>query len=167
MIGILGAMQAEVQALIGNLGNKKSEQIGSLIFYTGRLQGKEVVIAACGIGKVFAAMCAQTMAVKYSPDCIINTGGGGTLTSALSIGDGAVSDNVVQHDMDTSPIGDPKGLLSGINVINISADEKLIALAESIIKEQNINCKKGIIASGDQLIARKVQKDFIISEFSA
>lgn len=167
MIGIIGAMDVEVENLKAQISDKKIDIISGIEFVSGKICGKEVVIAKCGIGKVFAAICAEAMILNFKPDYIINTGVAGTLTTELSIGDVAISESVVQHDMDTSPIGDPKGLLSGINVINISADEKLIALAESIIKEQNINCKKGIIASGDQFIASKEQKDFIVSEFNA
>ena len=167
MIGIIGAMDVEVENLKAQISDKKIDIISGIEFVSGKIDGKDVVVAKCGIGKVFAAICAEAMILNFKPDYIINTGVAGTLTTELSIGDVAISESVVQHDMDTSPIGDPKGLLSGINVINISADEKLIALAESIIKEQNINCKKGIIASGDQFIASKEQKDFIVSEFNA
>ena len=167
MIGIIGAMDVEVENLKAQISDKKIDIISGIEFVSGKIDGKDVVVAKCGIGKVFAAICAEAMILNFKPDYIINTGVAGTLTGELSIGDVAISESVVQHDMDTSPIGDPKGLLSGINVINISADEKLIALAESIIKEQNINCKKGIIASGDQFIASKEQKDFIVSEFNA
>ena len=125
------------------------------------------MVAQCGIGKVFAAICTEAMILKFNPDYIINTGVAGTLTNALSIGDVAISQSVVQHDMDTSPIGDPKGLLSGMNIINIPADEYLSSLAKEVIKEQKINCIKGVIASGDQFIASKTQKDLIVSEFSA
>ena len=167
MIGIIGAMDIEVENLKAQIENKETKIISGIEFVSGKIFNKEIVVAKCGIGKVFAAICTEAMILNFKPDYIINTGVGGTLTEKLSIGDIAISQALCQHDMDTSPIGDPKGLLSGINIINIPADEKLIELAQEIIKEQSINCKKGIIASGDQFIASKVQKDFIISEFSA
>ena len=167
MIGIIGAMDVEVENLKAKIENKKIESFSGIEFVSGKMFGKDVVVAKCGIGKVFASICAEAMILKYEPDYIINTGVAGTLTCELSIGDVAISENLCQHDMDTSPIGDPKGLLSGINIINIPADEYLVNLAETVIKEQNINCKKGIIASGDQFIASKEQKDFIVSEFNA
>lgn len=167
MIGIIGAMEVEVKNLKAKIENKKTEFISGIEFVSGQLSGKDVVVAQCGIGKVFAAICAEAMILKFNPDYIINTGVAGTLTNALSIGDVAISQSVVQHDMDTSPIGDPKGLLSGINIINIPADEYLSSLAQTVIKEQKINCIKGVIASGDQFIASKTQKDLIVSEFSA
>jgi len=167
MIGIIGAMDVEVENLKAKIENKKIEAFSGIEFVSGKIFDKDVVVAKCGIGKVFAAICAEAMILKYNPEFIINTGVAGTLTAELSIGDVAISESVCQHDMDTSPIGDPKGLLSGINIINIPADEYLVNLAETVIKEQNINCKKGIIASGDQFIASKEQKNFILSEFLA
>ncbi len=167
MIGIIGAMDVEVENLKAKIENKKTEVFSGIEFVSGKIFDKDVVVAKCGIGKVFASICAEAMILKYNPEFIINTGVAGTLTAELSIGDVAISESVCQHDMDTSPIGDPKGLLSGINIINIPADEYLSDLAEKVIKEQNINCKKGVIASGDQFIANKSQKDFIVSEFSA
>lgn len=167
MIGIIGAMDVEVENLKNKIEDKKIDVISGIEFVSGKIEGKEVVVAKCGIGKVFAAICAEAMIIKFNPDYIINTGVAGTLTTELSIGDVAISNELCQHDMDTSPIGDPKGLLSGINIIKIPADEKLITLAEKVIDEQNINFKRGIIASGDQFIASKAQKDFIVSEFSA
>lgn len=167
MIGIIGAMEVEVKNLKAKIENIKTEFISGIEFVSGQLSGKDVVVAQCGIGKVFAAICTEAMILKFNPDYIINTGVAGTLTNALSIGDVAISQSVVQHDMDTSPIGDPKGLLSGMNIINIPADEYLSSLAKEVIKEQKINCIKGVIASGDQFIASKTQKDLIVSEFSA
>ena len=115
-IGIIGAMQIEVEALCAAMTDTETLTVGNMTFVCGRLRGKRVVCAKCGIGKVFAAMCAQTMILKYAPDCIINSGVAGTLSESLSIGQIALAEQVVQHDMDTSPIGDPVGLISGISL---------------------------------------------------
>lgn len=165
MIGIIGAMQVEVDALKCIVENSKTETISGVEFVSGQIFGKDVVIACCGIGKVFAAICTEAMILKYSPDVIINTGVGGTLTDKLSVFDVAVSENVVQHDMDTSPLGDPKGLLSGINIIKIPANGKYADLVIDILRSLDVNCLKGTIASGDQFIHSMAQKDFITSEF--
>ena len=126
MTGIIGAMHIEVETIKSLMENKISETISGVEYVRGSLHGKEIVIAACGIGKVAAAMCTQTMILKYSPECIINTGVGGSLSTKLAIGDIAVAESLVQHDMDTSPLGDPIGLISGINIVNIPADKKVL-----------------------------------------
>ena len=168
MIGIIGAMHIEVETIKSLMENKISEKIGGVEFVKGTLHGKEIVIAVCGIGKVAAAMCAQAMILKYAPDCIINTGVGGSLSTALAIGDIAVAESLVQHDMDTSPLGDPVGLISGINVVNIPADNDVIKLlSEGIETLENVKGMRGVIASGDQFIASVEKKKFITDNFSA
>ena len=125
MIGIIAAMNVEMESLRSHIENPVTETVGGVTYVSGRLEGQEVVTAVCGVGKVFAALCAQAMILRYRPECIINTGVAGTLTDRLSVGDIAVSTGVVQHDMDTSPIGDPLGLISGINKVVLPADEAL------------------------------------------
>ena len=122
MTGIIGAMKIEIEALNAQMENRQTKTVSGIEFTSGTLCGREVVTAVCGIGKVFAAMCAQTMILLYSPDRIINTGVAGSLSTKLNIGDIAVSDFVVEHDMDTSPLGDPVGMISGINIVDIPAD---------------------------------------------
>lgn len=167
MIGIIGAMGVEIRALAEKLENKEVKTIAGVEYMKGTIHGKSVVLAVCGIGKVFAAICAQTMILTYHPDVIINSGVAGTLTDELSIGDIAVSTHVVQHDMDTSPLGDPKGLISGINVIAFPADGTLVDKFSNILEEKGINFKTGVIASGDQFLASKEKKDEIVKNFSA
>ena len=167
MIGIIGAMSVEVEALKSNIKNAKSEKISGTEFVSGTLFGKEVVVAQCGIGKVFAALCAQTMILHYRAKAIINTGVAGTLTDKLGILDFAVSSTVVQHDMDTTAIGDAPGLISGINIVEIPADTSLFALAFECAKEQGNKCLCGTIASGDQFINNAARKAYIRDTFGA
>ena len=167
MIGIIGAMGVEVSALADLLENKKSEQVSGVEYLSGTIYGRDVVLAVCGIGKVFAAICVQTMILKYNPEIIINTGVAGTLSEELSIGDIAISDFVVQHDMDTSPLGDPVGLLSGINIVKIPADEKAYKKIESAVQKTGTNYRIGTIASGDQFLASVDVKKRIVDNFGA
>ena len=166
-IGIIGAMKIEVEKLCSMAENVKKEKVGGIEFNVGDLCGHQVIIAVCGVGKVFAAMCAQAMILNYSPDAIINTGVAGALASELRVGDVAVAENVVQHDMDTSPIGDPVGLISGINMVQIPADEKISSALKKTALDLGMTCLSGTIASGDQFIADKAKKAYIKDTFSA
>lgn len=166
-IGIIGAMKIEVEKLCSMAENVKKEKVGGIEFNVGNLCGHQVIIAVCGVGKVFAAMCAQAMILNYSPDAIINTGVAGALASELRVGDVAVAENVVQHDMDTSPIGDPVGLISGINMVQIPADEKISSSLKKTAADLGMTCLSGTIASGDQFIADKTKKAYIKDTFSA
>ena len=122
MIGIIGAMQMEVDNLKESMTEIKTETYSGVNFICGKIDETEVVAAVCGVGKVFAAICAEAMILKFDVDLIINIGVGGTLTRDLDVLDVAVADKVMQHDMDTSPLGDPIGLLSGIDTIFLHTD---------------------------------------------
>ena len=166
-IGIIGAMQIEVEALCAAMENTETETVGNMTFVYGDLCGKRVVCAKCGIGKVFAAMCAQTMILKYAPGCIINSGVAGTLSDSLSIGQIALAEQVVQHDMDTSPIGDPVGLISGINIIYIPSDPAVTDGLAAAVAAEGVAYQRGTIASGDQFICHTSDKTRIKGSFEA
>ena len=167
MIGIIAAMNVEMESLRSHIENPVTETVGGVTYVSGRLEGQEVVTAVCGVGKVFAALCAQAMILRYRPECIINTGVAGTLTDRLSVGDIAVSTGVVQHDMDTSPIGDPLGLISGINRVVLPADEALAKKLTACASALGIKTLPGIVASGDQFVASAARKAFIVGQFDA
>ncbi|MCI6375713.1 MAG: 5'-methylthioadenosine/adenosylhomocysteine nucleosidase [Clostridiales bacterium] len=167
MIGIIAAMNVEMESLRSHIENPVSETIGGVTYVSGRLEGRDVVTAVCGVGKVFAALCAQAMILRYQPECIINTGVAGTLTDRLSVGDVAVSTGVVQHDMDTTPIGDPLGLISGINKVVLPADGALTVKLSACASALGIKTLPGIIASGDQFVASAERKAFIVDHFRA
>lgn len=166
-IGIIGALNEEVEELISKLTDHAAEEVGSILFHTGKLEGKSVVIAKCGVGKVFAALTAEAMIIRYSPELIINTGVGGALKSGISVTDTLIADKLVQHDMDTSPLGDPKGLISGINVVYFEASEKAVTIARASAEKLGIKSHVGTVASGDVFVSTKEQKDRIVSEFDA
>ena len=166
-IGIIGAMQMEVDALQAAMESPASEIVSGITFITGRIGNHDIVTAQCGIGKVFAAMCAQTMILKFNPTLIINTGVAGGIADELNIGDVVVAEKVVQHDMDTSPIGDPVGLISGINKIYFETDAKASeALAASLAKF-GINTVRGTIATGDQFVSSSEKKVYLQNTFGA
>ncbi|MBQ2726360.1 MAG: 5'-methylthioadenosine/adenosylhomocysteine nucleosidase [Clostridia bacterium] len=164
-LGIIAAMTIEAEAIIAAMTDTKTEEWGSITYTLGKIGGCDVICAVCGIGKVFAAMCAQTMIVKYAPDYVVNTGVGGTLTRELSIGDMAVSLDCVQHDMDTSALGDPVGLISGINIVKIPASAELAEKICEIAAGLGIRTYRGTIASGDRFVADSAVKKYITETF--
>ncbi len=160
-------MQIEADLIADKMENKKSETVSGVKYITGTVGNKEVVIAVCGIGKVFAAICAQTMILKYKPEMIINTGVGGSLDKDLKVFNVAVAESVVQHDMNTTAIGDPRGLLSGINIINIPCDENIYNGIKKCAEQIDCACKTGVIASGDIFVHKESTKTKIHNEFNA
>ena len=166
-IGFIGAMEVEVNNLVSRLENRKCETVSGIDFHTGKLLGKEVAIAKCGIGKVFAAMAAEVMILKYAPKLLVNTGVGGALAKDLSTGDIVIANKLCQHDMDTSPIGDPIGLVSGINRIWFETDESAREVLMKSGKELGLSVKLGSIATGDRFVATKDVKKHIVDTFGA
>ncbi len=164
-VGIIGAMKIEVDALCDMMQAVTVEEIAGISFYRGMLCDRQVVVAQCGIGKVFAAMCAQVMILTYAPAVIVNTGVAGTLTDKLSIGQVAIATQLVQHDMDTTPLGDPAGLISGINKVYFPTDKNAAACLGECVAAEGVTYATGTIASGDQFIATQAQKDFIKTTF--
>lgn len=166
--GIIGAMEIEVAEIKDSMEDISQEEISGVIYYKGKIHGKDVIVAKCGVGKVHAAVCTQTMILKYSPNVIINTGVAGSLNPKLDIADLVISDFVVEHDMDTSALGDPIGLISGIDIIKIPSAvqvvEKIKNAAEHI---ENTNVFIGTIATGDQFICNMEQKNHIVDNFDA
>ncbi|MBO5375004.1 MAG: 5'-methylthioadenosine/adenosylhomocysteine nucleosidase [Clostridia bacterium] len=167
IIGIIGAMDIEVDGIVADMKNTSKELVGAMCFIKGELFGKEVVVCRCGIGKVFAGICTQAMILKYNPCFIINSGVAGALSSELSILDAVIATSVVQHDMDTSALGDPVGLISGINVINIDSDKTISNALKNVSIGLGINTVDGIVASGDQFVANTDKKKSVSATFGA
>ncbi len=166
-VGIIGAMDVEVNSLASMLENKKTESFLGLEFNTGTLLGKKIAVVKCGIGKVFAAMAASAMIARYSPRLIVNTGVGGALSSGLSPTDTVIAERLVQHDMDTSALGDAKGLVSGINKIYFEADARANEILLKSAEKLSLKARLGAVASGDKFVAEKCEKKRIVREFSA
>ncbi len=167
LTGIIGAMQVEIDALKKLVKEPKRETVSGVEFVRGQIGSCEVVVAQCGIGKVFAAMCAQTMILRYGADRVINVGVAGTLSHTLGLLDIAVSEALVQHDMDTSPLGDPVGLISGINIVRIPASAALVRELNAAAERIGLRTVRGVIASGDQFIADEGKKAYIRDTFDA
>ena len=167
MIGIICAMKIEAEAMEKQMCDVCTEEISGVTFTRGKLCGKDVVLSVCGIGKVFAAVCTEAMILRYAPALILNSGVAGTLTPALSIGDIAIASTLVQHDMDTSPIGDPVGLISGINKIHFEADKTAVGSLERAAASVGARGAVGTIASGDQFLSDAGRKKWIADTFGA
>lgn len=167
MIGIIGAMTVEIDKIAEEISNKNIITISGVKFISGIIGKVDVVVAVCGVGKVYAAVCAQTMIIEYNPEVIINIGVAGGIAESLKIGNIAIASNVVQHDMDTSPLGDPVGMISGIDKIYIPCDKKLCEKVLETVKKVGIKAVIGTIASGDQFISDKLKKKYLQKTFSA
>lgn len=166
-IGVIGAMQMEVDNLKASMQHVETREYSGVTFVSGIIEGQEVVAAVSGIGKVFAAICTEAMILMYHVDIVVNVGVAGTLCKDLGVMEVAVADQVVQHDMNTSALGDPIGLLSGLNQIFLPSDEKMRRLLCSCLDDQKIRYKVGTIATGDLFLQKPAQKALLHERFGA
>lgn len=166
-IGIIGAMSEEVQGFKKRLSNLDEERIGNLVFYTGVMYGKDIVLLETGIGKVNAAIGATLMIEAFDVEEIIFTGVAGGINEDLDLGDVVISRDLIQHDFDTSAFGDKLGVIPRMDNSVFRADDELIELAVNAGKK--LNGKKvivGRILSGDQFIASPEKIAFLKKEFN-
>ena len=167
VIGIIGAMAIETEGLIAEMTDTRQSVVSGVTFTEGKLVGRDVVVATSGVGKVFAAICAEAMILRFGVTALLNTGVAGGLSPMLEVGDVVLADEVVQHDMNTTALGDPMGLLSGINVVKIPADQKLLKALCSATAALDYNGMVGTIASGDLFVAKQKTKDHLVKDFDA
>ncbi|MBQ8834386.1 MAG: 5'-methylthioadenosine/adenosylhomocysteine nucleosidase [Oscillospiraceae bacterium] len=162
-LGIIGAMTVEVETLKESLENMTASTRTGMEFYEGKLEGLDVVIVQCGVGKVNAAMCAQILCSCYGVTHLVNTGIAGSLCADLDIGDLVVSRDAMYHDFDCNAFGYPSGKVPGMDVIAFPADETMIRYAFAAAEAVNPgHTKIGRVASGDQFVAEKELKNKII-----
>ena len=175
-IGVIAALQIEAENIFAAMEDVRREVIGGIAFTVGTLRfetegvgagAAEIVCAVCGAGKVNAALCCQTMLVRYAPDCVINTGVAGNLSRQLSIGDVALATSVVQHDLDTTAIGDPLGLIPGLGVVKIPADARVRGILHASAERLGVHCLDGVSATGDRFVADRETKDRLTAQFNA
>ncbi|MBE6947413.1 MAG: 5'-methylthioadenosine/adenosylhomocysteine nucleosidase [Ruminococcaceae bacterium] len=167
-LGIIGAMKVEVDSLKENMQNKSVATCAGMEFCQGELEGLEVVVVQCGVGKVNATMCAQILCVSYGVTHLVNTGIAGSLCNELDIGDLVVSRDAMHHDFDCVGFGYPYGKVPGMDVVAFPADAKMVEYAVSAAEAVNPgHCRVGRIATGDQFICDKAQKDAIIANTQA
>lgn len=166
MLGIVVAMTAEAEPFLRD-GTEWRRNKGGRDFY--KLRGVDAVLVVCGIGKVNAAYATAILINDYAPSLILNCGVSGGLAAEgrqdlpkVNILDVVVATRCVQHDVDTSPIGDPKGLVSTVNVVFFPTDEK-----NSNIVAEASHCLRGIAASGEQFLASAQRKNEIVDMFDA
>ena len=168
-IGIIGAMDLEVDALKQEMKVERIEKRASMDFYEGTLNKTDVVIVRSGIGKVNAALCAQILIDLFGVTHIINTGVAGSLNAALDIGDILVSTDAVHHDMNVTIFGYALGEVPQLGTREFPADSHMAQVALETCREVNpdIAVRSGRVASGDQFISNKETKQFIIENFQA
>ncbi|MCM3123121.1 5'-methylthioadenosine/S-adenosylhomocysteine nucleosidase [Mesobacillus sp. AQ2] len=163
-IGIIGAMDEEVDLLRSKMEDIEEINLAGSEFYNGKIDNQEVVLLKSGIGKVNAAMGTALLIEKFHPDVIINTGSAGGFHKELNVGDVVISTEVRHHDVDVTIFGYEYGQVPRMPAY-FSPDDNLVSVAEkSAEKINDIQVVKGLIASGDSFMNDPERVEFIRSK---
>ncbi len=168
-IGIIAAMQEEMTEIKNIMINIKEKQIYELKFLEGNINNKECVLVQSGIGKVNAARTTQILIDNYNLEYVVNVGSAASINDKLDIGDIIIGKKLIQHDFDITAFGHNKGYISNIGEY-IESDTILVEKiynSYSNNKIENLNIKKGIIASGDIFCTSEKMKNKIKNKFKA
>ncbi|MBA4502279.1 5'-methylthioadenosine/S-adenosylhomocysteine nucleosidase [Marinobacterium marinum] len=151
-VALIGAMEQEVELLKNGLENLQTQTLSGFDFYTGTLNGVEIVLLKSGIGKVNAAISTTLLLQTFAPDCVINTGSAGGFDCHLNVGDVVISDEVRHHDVDVTAFGYEHGQVPGLPPAFI-ADPLLAEMAEECIAQlPHTHTVRGLIATGDSFM---------------
>ncbi len=166
VIGIVGAMQEEVELFTQGLDHHKLERWAGISFSQGELYGRQVVVCRSGVGKVNAAMTTQILIDRFGIGSLIFTGVAGGVDPHLNIGDMVISTACQQHDMDATALGFKPGEIPFAETSVFKADPFLIRLAETYQpQDHQIKVVKGIILSGDQFVADRDRVKSLYQQF--
>lgn len=172
-IGIVSAMDIEIDLLLKQTDIKESKTIANATFHVGELKGKDVIITRAGIGKINAASSFSCVLNHYDLSKVIFTGVAGGVKDEESVLDQVVGTKVVEHDYGYRGNdgffwcgGDPGIQEPGEYYV---CDPSLVDLAYdcslATLKEQKVF--KGVIASGDQFVASSEYVSYLESQFDA
>ena len=168
-IGIIAAMQEEMNEIKKIMNKVQEKTIYELKFYEGTINNKNIVLVESGVGKVNAARTTQVLIDNYKIDAVINVGTAGSAYQELQIGDIVIGKTLVQHDFDITAFGHPKGYISNVGE-RINSDENLTKSMEQTIENlqnKEFKIKIGTIASGDIFCTEPKMKEKIRDKFNA
>lgn len=160
MIGLAYALKGEIRSILHTANPRLLETVSGVAVY----EIEPGLLAYLGgVGKVNAAMSAQLFIDRYHPDWIVNAGAAGSFLD-LPIGTVVLADCFVQHDVDTTAMGDPIGMVSTVNQVEFptSAPEKAAAILEKL----GVPFQRGKIATGEVFMTKGERADWVANTFS-
>ena len=156
-IALFYAMPSEIDSLIH--GAEPMETVHGISFYRIR----ENVIACCGgVGKVNAAMAAMLLVERYHPDLVLNAGVAGCFEE-VPIGTLVLAEKFIQHDVDTTGVGDPIGLVSTVNMVEFPTAD--LARAKAAMDKTGYAYRTGTVATGDWFGIPSERADWVQETF--
>jgi adenosylhomocysteine nucleosidase len=157
-VGILAAMDRELDALLADFDAPRTERVINRTFYRGVLHGHQAVAVVAGIGKTAVATTATLLVQHFGVQCVVLTGAAGRVSDDLSIGDVVVATHLVHHDLDASPIF-PRYQVPTLGTTRLATDDAVTSLAHDAAQHflaadpgNDGKVAKGLVLSGDQFM---------------
>ncbi|KKJ78694.1 hypothetical protein WH95_01005 [Kiloniella litopenaei] len=172
MLGVIGAMNEEVQLLLGQLSDISESTHAGITVSTGNYKGTDIALAQSGIGKVNATICTQMMIDLFKPEKLVFSGVAGGLLPNMQAGDIIIASHVVEYDMDLTAFGRRHGETPGRERL-IECDPDLVGKATTAFDtafegvDGAPNLMLGTIASGDTFVQDRDKLRWLQREFAA
>ncbi|WP_281887890.1 5'-methylthioadenosine/adenosylhomocysteine nucleosidase [Paenibacillus sp. YYML68] len=155
-LGVIGAMKEEIEMFHAHLQDTQETVKAGITFVEGTLHGQRIVLCRSGVGKVNAAVTTQLLIDTFGVEAIVFTGVAGAVDPALNVGDLVVSTDLMQHDVDVTALGFPRGTIPYQESSVFTANKELRELAAAVSREKfEGRVLEGRILSGDQFIASR------------
>lgn len=164
-IGVIGAMAQEVALLKEQLAEMTTWEKSGATFYSGKINGYEVIVVQSGIGKVLSSITTSLLIQQYDVDLVINTGSAGGIGQGLAVGDIVIADKLAYHDVDATVFGYQYGQVPGGMPLYYEADPVFAKVMRQAVEETNQVVKSGLIVTGDSFIADPIRLKEILNNF--
>ena len=182
-IGLL-AVGEESRPLLAKMQVKTKTQHGMATFYQGSYRGKGVVLVKMAMGKVNAAMAAQSLIDLFDAAPLILSGTAGAVAPEVEIGDVVIGARVIPHDAGVYlserfkfcgvVASDGQGRQGWVRALQ--ADPHLVQAALSAgedphwprgFRKRTPAVRVGIIVTGDQVVLSQEKKEWLHRTFEA
>ena len=147
IIGIIAAMEPEIQFTISALEEKKEHLISNITFYEGTIGNHKVIVSLSGIGKVNSAINTTLLINNFKPDVIINSGIAGG-SKELSTFDFVIANKLTYSDFDCQVFNYEFGQVPQMPLYYFS-DSNLKEKLEAYLTSKNISFKNSIVLTAD------------------
>jgi len=173
-VGILCALPQEQELLVAALGDPPPLPGGALEARRGQLDGREVVVAAAGVGKVKAASTATLLVERLGCRALVLSGVAGGLGQTLAIGDLVVADRVI--DIDYGRVTDAGRIVYQPGTLPIPEvkpepgyvlEPATVERVTQRIAASGLRATLGTVVTGDAFLASPRVRDELAAEWSA
>lgn len=159
-IGLAYALEGEIESILRTTDAKQLETVCGVAVYE---IAPDVLAYVGGVGKVNAAMSAQLFIDRYHPDWIISAGVAGCFRD-LPIGTMVLADSFIQHDVDTTAVGDPIGFVSTVNRVEFPTSD--VEAISALLSSLGVEHLTGRVATGDAFMSGGSRADWVAETFS-